>query len=131
MHAHRRLLTGGAAAIALATAAVALPATGAQAFPKLTECQHPVSTGEEAYHLKNVTAKTACPVVLALGRFERKPANIRKLYECIGPGKHAPRLKLHSFDGWHIAILKAGDFQMSRGRASFDVGGTDFPINCT
>jgi len=40
-----------------------------------------------------------------------------------------PYLRLHHFHGWRLSLTP--DFVMSRGRASFDVEGTDFPINCT
>jgi hypothetical protein len=114
----------------LAAAVASIGASGAQASPKLTECQHPVITGEEAYH-HDVTAKTACRVVLDLGRWENKRGNIAKLYKCVGVGKHTPVLKLRSFEGWQLSLTKSGAFQMSRGHASFDVTGTDFPLNCT
>jgi len=122
-----------AAAVVLALAASAsLGSSAAQALPKLTECQRPASTGEEAYHLKNVTAATACPVVRALAHWEYHPyTHITKLYTCVGPMKRTPKLVLHSFDGWKLSITRAGDFQMSRGSSSFDVTGTDFPLNCT
>ena len=122
-----------AAAVVLAFAASgSLGSSAAQALPKLTECQHPTVTGEEAFHLKNVTAATACPVVRALAHWEYHPyTHIVKLYTCVGPMKHTPKLVLHSFDGWKLSITRAGDFQMARGSSSFDVIGTDFPLNCT
>jgi hypothetical protein len=120
-----------------AVAAMLIPAVAAHAAPLrlAVECQHPLVTGEEAYHLKNVTAAVACPVVLALGHWENDPAHAalhyKELYSCGGPGKHTPILKLRSFEGWRLSLTAAGDFQMSRGTSSFDVGGTDFPLNCT
>jgi hypothetical protein len=116
-------------AVAVAAAA-ALSAGGAQAAPKFHECQHPVVTGEEAYNLHHVSVKTACGVVRDLGRFERHTGNIAKLYTCGGAGHHTPKLKKHAFEGWRLSITKAGDFQMSQGKRSFDVGGTDFPVSC-
>ena len=112
----------------LSSSALAKPATPASTL-KLIECQHPLITGEEVFNLKNVTAATACPVVLDLGHWEQIRGNIPKLYRCAGPGKHTPVLKLHTFEGWSLAITNAG-FQMSRGHSSFDVGGTDFPVSC-
>jgi hypothetical protein len=119
-----------------AVAATLIPAAATHAAPiKFVECQHPLVTGEEAYYLKNVSAAVACPVVLALGHWEYQPGHlvqhIRQLYSCGGPGKHTPILKLRSFEGWSLSLTPAGDFQMARGTSSFDVGGTDFPLNCT
>jgi hypothetical protein len=123
------------AAVPLCTAACAVAAlapAAAQALPKLTECQHPLVTGEEAYNLKNVTATAACPLVRALAHWEYHPyTHITKLYTCIGPMKRTPKLVLRSFDGWKLSITRVGNFQMSRGSSSFDVTGTDFPLNCT
>jgi len=133
----RSFLTRSAGLAALASAAAFVPAPGALASPplKLTECQKPLVTGEEVYNLKAVSAAKACPVVLALGHWEYEPGHlvqhITELYGCRGPGKHDPVLKLRSFDGWRLSLTKAGDFQMSRAGSSFDVTGTDFPLNCS
>jgi len=126
----RRAPIAGAAALAPALAAATLSAGPANALPKLTECQRPVSTGEEVYRLVGVSAATACPVVRALARWEYHPvAHIRELYTCVGPGHHRPALVRHRFDGWRITLTPA--FRMSRGAASFEVTRTDFPVNCS
>jgi len=120
----------GAAALALMTLAMTVGAASAQALPKLTECQRPARTGEEIYSLRNVSAATACPVVRALAKWEYHPiSNTRKLYACVGPGHHTPRLVRRRFDGWALSIHDG--FVMSRGRSSFKVTGTDFPLNCS
>jgi hypothetical protein len=120
----------GAAALALTTLAMTFAAASAQALPKLTECQHPLVTGEEAYALHDVTAATACPLVRALARWEyHPPSHIEKLYACVGPGHHTPKLVRRRFEGWTLSIHNG--FVMSRGRSSFKVTGTDFPLNCS
>jgi hypothetical protein len=96
----------------------------------IIECQHPVRTGVEVYRLHHITSRKACPVALALFRWEtggRNGSHERALYGCHGIGH--PYLRLHRFHRWHLAL--APDFVMSRHRASFAVIGTDFPINCT
>jgi hypothetical protein len=124
------LLTG---ALATTAAAVALATGGAApaAVPKIYECQHPLTTGQEAYNLRHVSVKTACKLVRDLGRWENQDHHLTQLYKCVGAGQHTPRLKKHSLEGWKLSITKPGDFQMSRGRSSFDVGGTDFPVDCS
>jgi hypothetical protein len=123
-----RRISGSAAALALC--GLSFAAGASQASPKLTECQHPLVTGEEAYNLHDVGAVTACTVVRALGRWETHPiSDIRELYACVGAGHHTPELVLHSFDGWKLSLTP--DFRMSRGSRSFDVTGTDFPVNCS
>ena len=101
-------------------------AAGAQASGRI-ECQHPVMTGVEIYKLHNVSSREACPVALALFRWDDTESHETVLYGC-----HAvfhPYLRLHHFHGWRLSLTP--DFVMSRGHASFDVEGTDFPINCT
>jgi hypothetical protein len=102
-----------------------LPA-GARAA-RYVECQHPVMTGVEVYRLHNINSRVACPVALALFRWETGGNRESKLYGCHGVGH--PYLRLHAFRGWHLKLTP--EFVMSRGSASFAVGGTDFPINCT
>ena len=122
-----------AAALAL-LALVALPGSpAAAAKPKSYECQHPLVTGEEAVNPKGISPKEACKVVLALGRYLAKPANIRKLYECRGetrshPGR--PVLLMHEFEGWKLKLVNYY-FVMYKPGASFRVTGTDFPVNCS
>jgi hypothetical protein len=102
------------------------------------ECQHPAVTGVEVYRLHHITSRGACPVALALFRWETTGGHQRALYGCHGIGH--PYLRLHSFHGWHLALTRSlhrtlgdqfPDFVMSRHGAWFAVGGTDFPINCS
>ena len=104
--------------------------TATAATTKYIECQHPVVTGVEVSHLRHVSTRTACPVALALFRWENKDDHIRKLYVCKGKPPGRPVLKTHSFEGWALSIAKSGFFEMSRGRGSFAVSGTDFPVIC-
>lgn len=57
------------------------------------------------------------------------------MYRCVGThGGHTagrPVLKIHRFEGWKLKILHTYGFQMSRGRGSFEVTGTEFPLNCS
>ena len=125
------------AAVALpAAVAVALSAPGAATAAPFIECQHPVTTGVEISHLKNVTKATACPVALALYRYENS-GHVTKIYGCKRPnGPNAPGrpyLKTHTFQGWHMSLggRYGYNFTFSRGTSSFAVSGTDFPVNCT
>ena len=123
------------AAAAAATAALALAfAAPAGAMPKLYECQHPTVTGQEAYHLVNITAARACVVVRELAVFVDNGAKGYKLYGCAGrsstnPGH--PVLVISHLDGWNLHIASRDGLVMSRGKSSFAVTGTDFPLNCT
>jgi hypothetical protein len=101
--------------------------------PVSHECQHPLTTGEEAVNVKGVSVAEACKVVRTLGTYLSKPANIRKLYECAGaspkkPGR--PVLLMHEFEGWKLK-LNGYNFVMYKPGASFRVTGTDFPVNCS
>jgi hypothetical protein len=98
----------------------------ADAFTTI-ECQHPVMTGVEISKLHHVSSATACPVALALFRWESGGNREALLYGC--HGMLHPYLRLHRFHGWHLSLDPY--FVMSRGGASFVVSGTDFPINCT
>ena len=64
-------------------------------MPKLTECHHPLVTGEQAYGV-GVGAATAWPPVRALARWEYGP-----------PGRHPPTLVRHSFEGRRRSIYGA------------------------
>lgn len=101
-----------------------LPNAGAATF---VECQHPVMTGVEVYRLHDIKSRAACPVALKLFHWETAGNRESRLYGCHGIGH--PYLRLHAFRGWHLKLTP--DFVMSRNGASFAVGGTDFPINCT
>jgi hypothetical protein len=99
------------------------------------ECQHPVVTGVEVYDLKSVTVSTACPVALALSKWEPKHDNAARLYGCHRKNPNAagfPYLKMHVFDGWGLSLTgRYKAFTMTKGAASFQVTGTDFPLNCS
>jgi len=115
--------------------AVPMPA-GALAQPHFHQCEHPVRTGVGVYDLHDITPRSACPPALALFAWESSsPARAHALYGCIRPKPEAagrPFLRLHRFDGYALS-LKGPDreFTMTKGRHSFRVGGTDFPLNCT
>ncbi|HXR14430.1 MAG TPA: hypothetical protein VN740_07185 [Solirubrobacteraceae bacterium] len=118
-----------ALAAALATSlALALPASSL-ALPKLYECQHPMITGQEAYHLVDVSPATACKTVRELAAFVHNGAKGYKLYRCAGLGK--PVLVISQLDGWKLQISRRYGLVMSRGGSLFAVTGTDFPLNCT
>src|SRR4051794_29434026 len=118
-----------AAALALATAGPAA------ATPVFYECQHPTTTGMEAFNVKNMRPHRACVVVRKLAAWLREDySHYRKLYHCkrpAGGGAGIAVLNLHRLFGWHLRITKSGDFRMSRGSMAFSVGGTDFPVNCS
>jgi hypothetical protein len=131
-----KLKIPGLMALVIATASLLLAlGTGtASAFPKLHECQHPMTTGQEAYNLHNISVKAACKEVRKLATYLGKTANVRKLYGChrAHPNEGGtPFLKQHTFDGYDLHIAKSGAFVMSQGSASFSVTGTDFPLNCS
>jgi len=131
------VLAGAALAAVALTALIALSGaavgTAAAAGPKYYECQHPLTTGEEAVNPKGISPKEACKVVRSLGSFLGKPGNIEKLYECRGatarkPGR--PVLLMNEFEGWKLKLANY-DFIMYKPGASFRVTGTDFPVNCS
>ncbi len=124
--AHSRFAYSGCLALAISIMLLCALPTGATAAATV-ECQHPVMTGVEVYELRHITSSSACPVALALFRWETTGRRERELYGCRGIGH--PYLRLRRFQGWHLALTP--DFVMSRHGASFAVGGTDFPINCT
>lgn len=119
--------------LALLAPAVARASNGLPAG--FHECQHPVVTGVEVYGLKSVKVSTACPVALALYKWEPKHGNLAKLYGCHRKSPTvagAPYLKMHAFDGWQLSLSgRYKEFTMSKGGASFKVTGTDFPLNCS
>jgi hypothetical protein len=115
--------------VSLVLLLVSLSAGRASAATSI-ECQHPLVTGVEVYKLRHITSHSACPVALALFRWETKGddgSGERALYGCHGLGR--PYLRRHTFQGWHLSLTP--DFVMTRRGSSFAVGGTDFPINCT
>ncbi len=110
--------------------------SAALAAPRLHECQKPLRTGVEVYKLHDISAAQACPVAMKLFAWEASsPARSRALFGCSRPKPEAggyPYLRLHRFRGYSISLSgpeKA--FTMSRGRSSFELTGTDFPLNCT
>jgi hypothetical protein len=135
MNSHRTPLRTALTAAALAAAAlltllalIGAPASAAK--PKVYECQHPLVTGQEAVNPKGVSPQEACKVVRSLGKFLSKVPNIRKLYECKGPGNHTPVLLMNEFEGWKLKLQNYA-FIMYKPGASFRVTGTDFPVNCS
>jgi hypothetical protein len=117
-------------------AACLLAPGAALALPKTYECQKPVVTGVEVWGLHDVSTARACPVALALFKWENASAShARALYGCRRPAPEEagfPYLRLHEFRGWKLHFGgKYKEFTMSRGNSSFHVGGTDFPLNCT
>ncbi|HEY1778474.1 MAG TPA: hypothetical protein VGG41_20120 [Solirubrobacteraceae bacterium] len=130
----RRGLAGAAAACATAVALALALAPAASALPKLYECQHPTTTGQDAYHLVSITPARACVVVRKLAVFVDNGAKGYKLYRCAGrnatnPGH--PVLVISRFDGWSLSVQSRDGLVMSRASSSFAVTGTDFPLNCT
>lgn len=114
------------AVLAVAVTMLWTPIPQAHAY-RTIECQHPVMTGVEVFNLHHVTPSRACPVALALFRWDDTESHETKLYGC--HGMLHPYLRTHTFDGWRLSLVP--ELEMSRGNASFDVIGTDFPINCT
>jgi hypothetical protein len=119
--------------VAATAVTLLFPATAAAA-PKFHECQHPVTTGAEVYHLRNITAAKACPTVLKLYAFDTKHEN--RLYGCkagTGGGPGRPYLKRHHFHGYKLSLggKYHYTFTMAKGSKSFRVTGTDFPVNCS
>jgi len=135
-HALSRKFVAVAAAIAAAALLTLLALSGSSAHaakPKIYECQHPVTTGQEAVNPKGISPKAACKVVLSLGKFLSTPSGIEELYECKGatsrhPGR--PVLLMHEFEGWKLKLQNYA-FIMYKPGASFRVTGTDFPVNCS
>ena len=123
--AARTIRQGVLALAATALLLGALSVTRAGALT-LTECQHPVVTGVEVYNLHRISTRAACPVALALYRWENQDDHAGKLYGCRG---FRPYLRLRSFQGWKLKLTPS--FVMSRNGASFGVSGTDFPVDCS
>jgi hypothetical protein len=123
------LLSVGAL-LALSSSASAAPTAG-----PMKECQHPLTTGQEAVNIKGVSPGAACKVVRSLAAWIGTSANgYKKLYECVGasakkPGR--PKLNADEFEGWKLSLVNGYGLRMSKPGASFRVTGTDFPINCS
>jgi len=110
--------------------------SGASAAPRYHECQKPVRTGVEVYALHGVSSARACELALDLFAWENTDDHATALYGCHRPHPDAagyPYLRLHRFHGWKLSLRGRpyGAFTMSSGGRSFEVTGTDFPLNCT
>jgi hypothetical protein len=116
------------ALVATAATIAAFVLISSPAGARTVECQHPLRTGMEAYKLKNVSSATACKLVIALSKWKTQ------WYVCKGAGSDSagtPVIKVHHFEGWTLSVPKYSALLMSRGDSSFQVEGTDFPINCS
>lgn len=87
------------------------------------------------YALRRVARATACRLALDLFAWENA-GHAPELYGCHRPSPQAagyPFLRLRRFHGWSLSLRGRpfGAFTMSRGRSSFEITGTDFPLNCT
>jgi hypothetical protein len=99
-----------------------------QAGARTVECQHPLTTGMEAFNLKHASSATACRLVIALSKWNAE------WYVSKGASSNSvgtPVIKIHSFEGWKLTVPARSALRMSRGASSFQVEGTDFPINCS
>jgi hypothetical protein len=94
------------------------------------ECQHPIATGVEIYRLRHISSVRACPVALALFRWEIRGRHRLALYRCheLGQPHPHPHLRLRAFHGWRLSLVP--DFVMTRHGASFAISGRGFPLNC-
>lgn len=132
MRRHLTATTG--LAVLLAGLILAMSAGPSAAMPRLYECQHPMTTGEEAFHLRHVDPHTACRVVRKLAAWLSHDHNPARLYRCRRPDPNAggtPVLKMHRFDGWRLRLSPTDGFVVYRGHRSFAVTGTDFPLACS
>jgi hypothetical protein len=121
-------------AAAILVLAIACDASAARPAVASRECQHPLTTGQEATNIRGVSPKTACKVVRELARFIDNGQAGDRLYKCVGltkthPGR--PVLVIHRFEGWKLRVISTYGLQIYRPGASFGVTGTDFPLNCT
>ncbi len=124
-------------AVCAAALSVALPAgTGVASTPQSSrtyECQHPTTTGEEAYDLHDISPSTACHAVRALAAWMTKGHNRSHLYICKRSHPFeagTPVLTLHHFEGYGLRTTRSGEFEMYKGRRSFAVRGWNFPLAC-
>ena len=67
-------------------------------------------TGVEVFKLHDISSRRACPVALALFRWENSDDHGAELYGCHGVAH--PFLRIHEFDGWRLSLTPY--FQMSR-----------------
>ena len=130
------LTPGAVCASALVALSLALVsgAGAASASSRSYECQHPMTTGEEAYAVHGINPHVACRAVRALAAWLQRGDNASRLYRCKRSSPDAggvPILKLHTFDGYSLRISNTYGFVMYKGNTWFAVGGTDFPLNCT
>jgi hypothetical protein len=129
---HARVTRWGCAAVAsviLLLASPVLPTARSRSVWTI-ECQHPLVTGVEIYRLRHISISRACPVALALFRWEVRGGHRLTLYRCHELGQHHPHphLRLRTFRGWRLSLTP--DFVMTRHGASFAISGIDFPLNC-
>jgi hypothetical protein len=115
--------------LALASSSAPVPAPAARSVWTV-ECQHPIVTGVEIYRLRHISIARACPIALALFRWEVHGRHRLLLYRCheLGQRHPHPHLRLRRFRGWRLSL--GPDFVMSRHRASFAIAGAGFPIDC-
>jgi hypothetical protein len=99
------------------------------------QCQHPLVTGQEAINVEGISSREACRVVRSLARFMATGnGKSSPLFRCAGGNRNHPGrpvLKIHAFEGWSLKVVHEYGFKMIRGRASFEVTGQDFPLNCS
>jgi hypothetical protein len=126
------MIRRGCLAVAGAIVLLALPSlTVARARSVWSiECQHPIVTGVEIYRLRHISTSRACPVALALFRWEIRGRHRLSLYRCheLGQRHPHPHLRLHAFRGWRLSLTP--DFVMTRHGASFAISGAGFPLDC-
>ncbi len=117
------------ASVTLLLAWLSLSADGARSVWTI-ECQQPLVTGVEVYELRHISIGRACPVALALYRWEVDGRHRLSLYRCheLGQPRPHPHLRLQAFRGWRLSLTP--NFVMSRHGASFAVVGTGFPLDC-
>lgn len=123
-------------AVLVSTTAAGAVAPRRAAAARSVECQHPVTTGELAVDLHDVSPAAACKVVRAIPAYETKSYNdhLPPLYRCVGGNPKTgqpshPVTGLHRFDGWHVGVIH-GMLKFWRGASSFSVSGTDFGAYC-
>jgi hypothetical protein len=131
---HSRVTRWGCAVVASAMLLLVSPSSSLSAARARSvwtvECQHPIVTGVEIYGLHDISIDRACPIALALFRWEIHGRHRLSLYRCheLGQRHPHPHLRLHIFRGWRLSLTP--DFVMTRRGASFAISGTGFPLNC-
>ena len=75
------------------------------AQPAMHQCQHPVTTSEDAFDLHGISATTACGVVRDLSHWLTRSWNAQRLYRCQmadNGWNGRPILKMHRYDGYRL-----------------------------